>query len=239
MIVIYCYLLLLFEWPYLLPSSKHQRYKWIFCRYSTSHPNHLDFRTASNKIHDFFLFFEKLSNHKGLKGSAMWVGSYRSCACALDSGTSGALAAPSWLARRLASQLSVQQCGSGGSGPRLGIRLEDLGTWGSWLHWGGFYFTWGCESLWKKSSWGPATCYHLEVLKSVSLVLVEVNESLETLGWRKQKIRLSLFDVMCLIAWLATWLENSLGFWHLSPIKMKIGKGRQKEIHWLQPFFRG
>ena len=59
----------------------------------------------------------------------MWVGSYRSCACALDSGTSGALAAPSWLARRLASQLSVQQCGSGGSGPRLGIRLEDWFFW--------------------------------------------------------------------------------------------------------------
>eukprot|EP00434_Breviolum_minutum_P031644 symbB.v1.2.027979.t1/scaffold2914.1/size67303/2 len=64
-----------------------------------------------------------------LDGVAMNIcgsqGSYRSCACALDSGTSGALAAPSWLARRLASQLSVQQCGSGGSGPRLGIRLEE------------------------------------------------------------------------------------------------------------------
>ena len=62
-----------------------------------------------------------------LTGMILQVGSYRSCACALDSGTSGALAAPSWLARRLASQLSVlQKCGSGQlSGPRLGIRLED------------------------------------------------------------------------------------------------------------------
>jgi len=49
-------------------------------------------------------------------------GSYRSCSIALDSGTSGALAAPSWLARRLAQQLT--DCGDG-EGKRLGFRLED------------------------------------------------------------------------------------------------------------------
>eukprot|EP00435_Cladocopium_sp_Y103_P035677 s545_g9.t1 len=48
-------------------------------------------------------------------------GSYRSCSIALDSGTSGALAAPSWLARRLAQQLT--DCG--GEGKRLGFRLEE------------------------------------------------------------------------------------------------------------------
>lgn len=49
-------------------------------------------------------------------------GSYRSCSIALDSGTSGALAAPSWLARRLAQQLT--DCGDG-EGKRLGFRLEE------------------------------------------------------------------------------------------------------------------
>ncbi|CAK9103772.1 unnamed protein product [Durusdinium trenchii] len=52
-------------------------------------------------------------------------GSYRACALAPDSGTSAALAAPSWLARRLAEQLapgeSAESCWEM---PRLGFRLE-------------------------------------------------------------------------------------------------------------------